>query len=207
MPSAAAREPAPCNDGRVLEDRIPRRPDTTEIELVGGTEIRQLDAVDYDPKWPGIFAVHEERLREALRSRQFGIEHIGSTSVPGLAAKPIIDILVTVDDITAEEDYLEPLLAAGYLLRVREPEHRLVRTPARDVHVHLYEKGHAAASNYLLFRDRLRSNDDDRALYARTKQALIAQGFTDMNAYSDAKTDVVLAILARAKAANTTNPD
>jgi len=180
---------------------MPRRPDVTDIDVIGGTEIRQLEVVDYDPGWADTYGEHEERLRTALRDRDVAIEHIGSTSVPGLAAKPIIDILVTVDDITAEEDYLPGLLAADYVLRVREPGHRLVRTPARDVHVHIYEKNHEAVTNYRLFRDRLRVDAGDRALYAATKQELIQRGFDDMNAYSDAKTDVIAAILRRARAA------
>lgn len=180
-------------------ERQPRRPDVAETELVGGSEVRKLEVVPYDDAWPGIFTVHRERIVAALHAASVDIEHIGSTSVPGLAAKPIVDILVAVDDITAEEDYLTPLLAAGYLLRVREPGHRLVRTAARDVHVHIYERTAAAVTNYLLFRDRLRTDAGDRELYARTKQALITQGFSDMNAYSDAKTDVILAILARAR--------
>ena len=123
--------------------------------------------------------------------------------MPGLAAKPIIDIVVAVDDITAEEDYLVAILAAGYDLRVREPGHRMARTPARDVHIHIFEKADQAVENYLLFRDRLRVDAADRALYARTKQALIRQGFDDMNAYSDAKTEVIAAIMTRARAART----
>ena len=80
------------------------------------------------------------------------MEHVGSTSVPGLAAKPIIDILLVVPDITAEEDYLDQLLASGYQLRAREPGHRLVRTPARDVHVHILEVGHPDIDDYLVLR-------------------------------------------------------
>ena len=170
-----------------------------DIELIGGTEIRELEVVDYDEEWPAIFVEHRERIRGALRAADSTIEHIGSTSVPGLAAKPIIDIVVAVDDITAEEDYLGQLLEAGYVLRVREPGHRLVRTPTRDVHVHLFEKGDPAIEKYLLFRNRLRADAGDRALYASTKRALIEQGFNDMNAYSDAKTEVVTAILARSR--------
>ena len=109
--------------------------------------------------------------------------------------------MVAVDDITDEEHYLVPVLAAGYTLRVREPGHRLVRTPHRDVHVHFYEKGDQAITNYLVLRDRLRLDADDRELYAQTKRALITQGFDDMNAYSDAKTEVIAAIMARARAA------
>jgi len=176
----------------------PRRPDVVDIELVGGVEKRQLDVVGYDGGWRDAFLDQQARLREALGSAAVAIEHIGSTSVPGLAAKPIIDIVVAVDDITAEEDYLVPLLAAGYLLRTREPGHRLVRTAALDVHVHIMQEGDPAIDRYLVFRDRLRADADDRDLYAATKRALLERGFDDMNAYSDAKTEVVAAIMARA---------
>jgi GrpB-like predicted nucleotidyltransferase (UPF0157 family) len=180
----------------------PRRPDVEEVEFVGGTEKRHLEVVPYNDEWSAIFAIHRDRLRAALHAVDVDIEHIGSTSVPGLAAKPIIDIVVAVDDITAEEDYLDPILEAGYLLRVREPGHRLVRTPSRDVHVHIYEKDDEAVTRYLLFRNRLRTDSGDRDLYSSTKRALITQGFDDMNAYSDAKTDVIAAIMARAVSAN-----
>lgn len=178
-----------------------RRADVDDVDLIGGTEKRHLEVVDYDGRWPATFAEHHARLAAALRDVPVEIEHIGSTSVPGLPAKPVIDIVVAVDDITAEEDYLDAIVAAGYLLRVREPGHRMARTPALDVHVHIYQKGDAAVTRYLLFRDRLREDADDRALYARTKEALIRQGFDDMNAYSDAKTDVIAEIMARALAA------
>jgi GrpB-like predicted nucleotidyltransferase (UPF0157 family) len=91
------------------------------------------------------------------------------------------------------------LLAAGYELRVREPGHRLVRTPARDVHVHLLEQGDPAVGEYLLFRDHLRSDAVDRALYENTKRALLTEQWSDMNAYADAKTEVVAAIKERAR--------
>jgi len=177
-----------------------RRQDAQTVELIGGHERRQLQVVDYDPRWHNIFVEHREKLAGTLRVEYVNVEHIGSTSVPGLAAKPIIDIVVAVDDITAEEDYLPQLLAAGYVLRVREPGHRLVRTPELDVHVHIYKKGDPAVTNYLLLRDRLRDDAGDRELYARTKRELIAQGFDDMNAYSDAKSEVIAGILARARA-------
>lgn len=180
-----------------------RRPDVEEVELVGGSEKRHLEVVDYDASWPEIFLYHQGRMRTALGAADVEVEHIGSTSVPGLAAKPIVDILITVDDITAEEDYLAPLLATGYELRTREPGHRLVRTPARDVHVHILQRGDHAADNYLLFRNRLRADTDDRALYEDTKRALLNQGFDDMNAYSDAKTNVIAGIMSRALSAGT----
>jgi GrpB-like predicted nucleotidyltransferase (UPF0157 family) len=171
----------------------------TTVEMVGGIEKRSLVLADYDPQWPQRYAEHEQRIRAALGSAAIQVEHIGSTSVPGLAAKPIIDVLVTVEDITAEEDYLDQLLSAGYELRVREPGHRLVRTAARDVHVHVLEEGDEAADDYLLFRDRLRADPEDRDLYERTKRALVEQDWADMNAYADAKTDVIVGIKERAR--------
>ena len=169
------------------------------MQLVGGVEKRSLDIVDHDPTWAATYAEHEERIRRELGTVAVQVEHIGSTSVPGLAAKPIIDVLVTVEDITAEEDHVDVLLDAGYQLRVREPGHRLVRTPARDVHVHVLEVGDQAATDYLLFRDRLRADPADRRLYEDTKRALVEQGWDDMNAYAEAKTDVVTAIKDRAR--------
>jgi GrpB-like predicted nucleotidyltransferase (UPF0157 family) len=183
------------------QSRKPRRPDVATTEIVGGPERLTLTLHDYDEEWPRIYRDHERRIRDALAGVDVDIEHIGSTSVPGLAAKPIIDIVVAVDDITAEEDYLDALLAAGYVLRVREPEHRLVRTPARDIHVHIFERGHTAIDEYLLLRDHLRSDVDDRALYENTKRTLLTQQWDDMNAYADAKTEVIVAIKERARAA------
>jgi GrpB-like predicted nucleotidyltransferase (UPF0157 family) len=176
-----------------------RRPDVTTVEIVGGIEQRTLMLADYDPQWPEAYLDQEQRIRAALGPAAVQIEHIGSTSVPGLAAKPIIDVLVTVEDITAEEDYLDQLLHVGYDLRVREPGHRLVRTPARDVHVHVMEVGDEAARDYLLFRDHLRADPEDRALYERTKRALIEQDWVDMNAYAEAKTGIITDIKQRAR--------
>lgn len=171
----------------------------TTVELVGGVERRDLVLADHDPRWHSVYAEHERRIRAALGAAAVQVEHIGSTSVRGLAAKPIVDVLVTVEDVTAEEDYLYPLLAAGYVLRVREPGHRLVRTPARDVHVHLLQVGDTAADDYLLLRDHLRQDADDRDLYECTKRALLEQDWDDMNAYAEAKTEVVTDIQARAR--------
>lgn len=186
--------------------RTPRRPDVTTVELVGGVEALGLALHEPDEAWAQTYREHRARILAALtaagvRAGDVDVEHIGSTSVPGLAAKPIVDIVVAVADITAEEEHVEPLLAAGYELRVREPGHRLVRTPARDVHVHVYGRGDVAVDDYLLLRDHLRSDTADRALYESTKRALLERRWDDMNAYADAKTDVIVAIKARARAA------
>ena len=177
----------------------PRRPDVTTVELVGDASGIGLQLHRHHDQWADTYRDHRRRIQDALAAVDIEIEHIGSTSVPGLAAKPIIDIVVTVEDITAEEDYLDPLLAAGYELRVREPGHRLVRTPTHDVHVHLFERDDPAVDDYLLLRDHLRSDADDRALYESTKRALLSKRWDDMNDYARAKTDVILTIKVRAR--------
>ncbi|HET7327369.1 MAG TPA: GrpB family protein [Nocardioidaceae bacterium] len=139
------------------------------------------------------------RVRRALGPRALSVEHIGSTSVPGLAAKPIVDMLLTVAAVTDEAAYVPALESTGLVLRVREPEHRMLRTPARDVHLHVYEPDRAEVHDYVDFRDWLRVDASDRELYAATKRRLAEQQWSDMNHYADAKTDVVLEILARAK--------
>jgi GrpB-like predicted nucleotidyltransferase (UPF0157 family) len=185
----------------VTESQKPRRLDVTTAELIGGAEKLEVELHSHDDRWAAMYLDHRRRILDALSAVDVEIEHIGSTSVPGLAAKPIIDIVVTVAAITAEEDYLDPLLTAGYELRVREPRHRLVRTPSRDTHVHVFERGDPAADEYLLLRDHLRSDADDRALYESTKRDLLSRRWDDMNDYAEAKTDVILAIKARARAA------
>jgi GrpB-like predicted nucleotidyltransferase (UPF0157 family) len=183
----------------VNTNSAPRRPDVAAVELIGGPEALEVELHDSDEGWPRIYLEHERRIRDALAPAAVEVEHIGSTSVPGLAAKPIIDIVVVVEDVTAEEDYHDGLLAVGYLLRVREPGHRLVRTPSRDVHVHVYERGAPEVGEYLLLRDHLRSDAADRALYERTKRDLLRFRWDDMNDYADAKTDVIVGIKARAR--------
>jgi GrpB-like predicted nucleotidyltransferase (UPF0157 family) len=138
-----------------------------------------------------------------LGDAALAIEHIGSTSVPGLAAKPIIDILVVVEDSRDEPSYLPAIEAAGYELRVREPEfheHRMFATPARDVHIHVLSRGSSEIDRYLTFRDRLVKNADERQLYEDTKRKLAARSWPNMDAYATEKTEVVERILAAARA-------
>jgi GrpB-like predicted nucleotidyltransferase (UPF0157 family) len=176
--------------------------------LIGGAEKREVKVVDYDPDWPRKFETHAGRIADALGRAALRVEHVGSTSVPGLAAKPVIDILVVVPDSADESAYLPPLEAAGYVLRVREPdwnEHRMFRTPELDVHVHVYSAGCPEVGRVLTFRDRLRRNPDDRRRYERTKRELAAKDWPDMNAYADAKTEVIESIIAAAQAAGETS--
>lgn len=107
-------------------NRKPRRPVVEPIEFVGGVEALKLELHSYDVGWPDMYRDQQQRIAEALASVDFEIEHIGSTSVPGIFAKPIIDIVVAVNDIAAEENYLNALLTAGYVLRVRERRQDMV---------------------------------------------------------------------------------
>nr|WP_218860440.1 GrpB family protein [Petropleomorpha daqingensis] len=168
--------------------------------LIGGREAAAITVVDYDERWPVRFGEIAERVRAAVGAAALGVEHIGSTSVPGLAAKPIVDVLLTVADVDDEAAYVPALESAGFVLRVREPAHRMVRTPARDVHVHVYEPGRPEVRDYLDLRDWLRVDAEDRALYAATKRVLARRRWSDMNDYADAKTEVIADILARARA-------
>jgi GrpB-like predicted nucleotidyltransferase (UPF0157 family) len=168
--------------------------------FIGGPEKVEIVVVDYDPGWPQRFELERQKILGALGERALSVDHIGSTSVPGLAAKPIIDICLAVSDSSDEESYLAPLEAVGYELRVREPdfhEHRMVRTHALDVHVHIFTQGSGEIDRYLVFRDWLRSHDADRELYASMKRDLAERDWPTMQHYADAKTDVVEAIIRR----------
>lgn len=173
-----------------------------ETGLIGGVEKRQITIADYDRTWPAKFEAHRGIIAGTLGETALRIEHIGSTSVPGLAAKPIVDILVVVKDSANESAYRPQLEAAGYVLRVREPdwnEHRMLRTPERDVHVHVYSAGCAEIERYLRFRDHLRTNAEDRQKYEKIKRVLARNDWPDMNAYADAKTEVIESILSAAR--------
>jgi GrpB-like predicted nucleotidyltransferase (UPF0157 family) len=176
-----------------------------ETELIGGTEKPEIKIVDYDTDWPKRFKTHARIIADALGGSALRIEHVGSTSVSGLAAKPIIDILVVVPDSADESAYLPRLEAAGYALRVREPdwnEHRMFRTAEKDVHIHIYPASCPEIQRNLAFRDRLRRNIDDRRRYEQTKRELAAKEWADMNAYAEAKTEVIESIIAASQAAD-----
>jgi GrpB-like predicted nucleotidyltransferase (UPF0157 family) len=158
--------------------------------------------VPYDPAWPSRFALLAEQIRDALGDRVVLLEHVGSTSVPGLAAKPIIDMVLAVADSRDEASYVTPLEQRGFTLRIREPnwyEHRLLRPPDVRGNLHVFSSGCEEIAQMLLFRDWLRAHDDDRLLYEQTKRALAAQTWKYTQNYADAKTTVVQEILARAR--------
>jgi GrpB-like predicted nucleotidyltransferase (UPF0157 family) len=132
------------------------------------------------------------------------VAHVGSTSVPGLAAKPVIDILLVVANPADEPAYLPHLEAAGFRLVIREPDwhqHRVLKGPETNVNLHVFGANSPEIRRMLLFRDRLRTHDEERELYERTKRDLAVRQWAYVQDYADAKTSVVEAIDGLAEAA------
>jgi GrpB-like predicted nucleotidyltransferase (UPF0157 family) len=162
-----------------------------------------IEVRDYDPGWPVAYECEAARVIRALAERARRLEHVGSTSVPGLPAKPIIDIVLEVPDCADEPAYVPDLEAAGYALRIREPdwfEHRMLRGPSHSVNLHVFSAGCPETDRMVRFRDHLRSSAADRDLYARTKRELAARKWKYGQQYADAKTAVINEIMARAEA-------
>lgn len=161
----------------------------------------QVVLLPYDAAWPRLFTDQERRIREALGDAALEVHHAGSTSVPGLTAKPVIDIVLVVADAVDEPAYVPSLEAAGYVFHLREPEwhqHRLFREDAPRVNLHVYGKNCAEVTRMVAFRDHLRRDASDRALYQSAKLRLAGQRWDRVQDYADAKTDVVLDIMNRA---------
>jgi GrpB-like predicted nucleotidyltransferase (UPF0157 family) len=186
-------------------ERAPMTEDEIRAAVVG--ELKPLEGpillADYDPAWPALFEREAARIRGALGEAARLVEHAGSTSVPGLAAKPIIDIVLAVPDSANEASYVPALEAAGYVLRIREPEwfeHRVFKGPDTNVNLHVFTVGAGEIERMLLFRDWLRTNPADRGLYLQTKRELVNRDWQYVQNYADAKTAVVDAIIERARA-------
>lgn len=155
----------------------------------------------YDPAWSSRFIEHADRIHRALGEKALLLEHVGSTSIPGLSAKPIIDMLLVVADSADEPSYVPPLEAEGFVLRIREPDwfgHRLLKAPVFAGNLHVFQAGCVEIDRMLRFRDRLRTHDADREFYERAKHDLAARTWKDVQNYADAKSGIVEAILARA---------
>lgn len=155
----------------------------------------------YDPNWPSQFLRLEVRVRQALGDKVLTLEHVGSTSIEGLSAKPIIDMLLVVSDSADEESYVPYLERQGFLLRIREPdwyEHRMLKVMDIKAHLHVFSEGCHEVKRMLTFRDWLRTHDDDKELYEKRKHHLARQTWKYTQHYADAKTEVVQEILSRA---------
>ncbi len=163
----------------------------------------KIEIADYDPGWPALYEREEVRIRAALGEKVVRLEHAGSTSVPTLPAKPIIDIVLEVQDSADEPAYVPDLEAAGYVLHIREPEwyeHRLFKGPDTNINLHVFSAGCEETDRMLLFRDWLRGYDADRELYASAKRELAARDWKYVQQYADAKTAIVSEIMSRAEA-------
>jgi GrpB-like predicted nucleotidyltransferase (UPF0157 family) len=163
---------------------------------------------DYNPEWPSWFESDRAEIVAALGERALRVEHTGSTSVPGLAAKPTIDMVLVVADTADEASYVPALEAVGYRLRVREVdwlEHRMLRRRVEDgdphnVNLHVFSPRYAATEieRAIGFRDWLRTHDDDRDRYAAVKRELAKRDWKYVQNYADAKADVIMEIHAKA---------
>jgi GrpB-like predicted nucleotidyltransferase (UPF0157 family) len=150
--------PSPMTEAQILASNVGTPAVLNQTVLI----------VDYDPEWPPLFEREATRIRAALGSHALSIEHVGSTSVPRLAAKPKIDILLVVANSADESSYVPALEGAGYKLQIREPdwfEHRMFKGPDTDVNLHVFSQGCEEIERMLLFRNWLCNNADDRQLY------------------------------------------
>ena len=177
--------------------------DEAQASFIG--EVPQLqgkiEVTPYNPDWPAQYKAETATIRRILSGLILELEHVGSTSVPGLPAKPILDIDLVLLDSTDERAYVPALEAAGYTLTIREPhwhEHRMLKQLHPAVNLHVWTQGSPEAARHKIFRDWLRTNEADRCAYGSLKQALAEQDFRYMHDYNNAKSGMIREILARA---------
>ncbi|GHD34928.1 GrpB family protein [Nocardiopsis kunsanensis] len=161
----------------------------------------RIRLVESDPKWPYFFEREARRIRERLQERVLLLEHVGSTSVPGLVAKPCVDLLLCVADPADESAYVPDLEAAGYSVALREPEwygHRVLKGTEINLNLHVFAHGCQEAERMLLLRDHLRADADARSRYAAVKKELTEHTWDRVQDYADAKSEVVEELLTEA---------
>lgn len=191
-----ARDP---NDVAAYEESLAKSYVGTPPELKS-----KIAIVEYDTEWPKLYEREAARIRAALGDGVARLEHAGSTSVPALPAKPIIDIVLEVADSSDEAMYVPGLEVAGYVLHIREPEwfeHRVLKGPDTNINLHVFSAGCEETERMVLFRDWLRTNDADRELYAAAKRELAARDWKYVQQYADAKTAIVAEIVSSAEMA------
>ena len=179
-------------------------PPPGETPWVVAPSVAPIDIVEPDPSWPDVFEDVAQRVRTALRTRALQIEHIGSTAVPGLPAKPVIDIDLIVASSPDEGVWRPALERAGFVLTVREPwwqEHRLMTLADPRAHLHIFSPDAPEPWKHRIFRDHLRHDAADRDLYGRVKReaaVLATRAGETMTAYNARKQAVIRDIYARA---------
>ena len=158
--------------------------------------------VKYDPRWANMYAEERARIVDALEGLDAAVEHVGSTSVPGLLAKPTIDILVVVPDPAAGKSAVAPLTGLGYEYRGElgiPGRFYFSKARRRTHHVHLYPRGHPEIERLVLFRDYLRAHADAARAYAGLKRALAERFSNDREAYTEAKSGFIKSIEEKAR--------
>ena len=162
-----------------------------------------IQLVDADPRWSSQFEVLRDEIRQALGGRVLALDHVGSTSVPGLLAKPILDISLVVGNPASEQDYVPMLAKVGYVLHLREPdwfEHRLLRHRDPAANIHVFGPHCVEVERMIRFRDLLRTHAELRQAYASTKRELGARQWEYVQDYANAKSQIVEGILTEADA-------
>lgn len=157
-----------------------------------------VELVASSPRWTESAAEWTDAIRRTLSALRPRVEHVGSTAVPGLVAKSVVDLQVSVPDVANELAYRTGLESLGLVLRAREPQHRFFRPPAHEprvVHVHVCGQGSDWEREVLLFRDQLRVRPDLAADYARLKQRLARQVGSDRRAYNEGKADFICSVV------------
>jgi GrpB-like predicted nucleotidyltransferase (UPF0157 family) len=166
------------------------------------SEVEPIEVVPYDPSWPARFAAWDARLWAALGPTAVRVDHVGSTSVAGLPAKPVVDIQVSVPALDDEPAYVPAIKALWMELRSRDEWHRFFRPPPdrpREAHIHVTTTGSAWEREHLLFRDYLRAHPDAREEYARVKADAARTWRGDRAAYTETKSEVIADIFDRAE--------
>ena len=172
--------------------------------LPGHGPTTNVAVVPYDPAWPAAYEELAAKVKAALGSAVLALDHVGSTSVPGLAAKPTVDIDLTVADATDEDSYVPALDRHDFTLVIRESwwyEHRLLRHSGPRCNLHVWSPGCPEPVRHIIFRDWLRDHPEDRDLYEREKQAAahrtrLSRG--DVVDYNERKREAIREIYARA---------
>jgi GrpB-like predicted nucleotidyltransferase (UPF0157 family) len=161
--------------------------------------------VEYDPAWPGMATAEIARIGATVGEAAVRIDHVGSTGVPGLAAKPIVDLQLSVADVDARSLYVEPLEGLGYLFAPdpASPDFHFFGLPAarpRTHHLHVCAAGSEDERRHLVVRDYLHAHPDEVSAYAELKRWLVASAPGDRLAYIEGKEEHVAAIEVRALA-------
>jgi GrpB-like predicted nucleotidyltransferase (UPF0157 family) len=172
-----------------------------EKHVSGSEQVTTIHLVSYDSDWAVMFSQLARQIHQTLGEKVLLLEHVGSTSVPGLCAKPVIDVVLAVENSADEAAYLPPLGTVGITMQFREPEwfeHRLLRASVIQTNIHVFTAGCEEIGRMLLFRDWLREREDERRRYERAKRGLALRTWKDVQAYADAKSEIVTAILSRA---------